>query len=102
LFALDWLYRIASPHEMKPEVVERERHPVEVEVGAKPREVMDWINALYVYPRYLLVPGLWKREFNLDTTERRDIYTYRSLRSITPADLKQFYNRHYSPSRMTV
>ncbi len=102
LFALDWLYRIASPHEMKPEVVERELHPVEVEVGAKPREMMEWLNALYFNPPYLRSPGLWKREFNMETTERRDFYLYRSLRSITSADLKQFYDSYYSPSRMTV
>ena len=102
LFALDWLYRITSPHEMKPDVVERELHPVEVEVGAKPREVMDWLFALYLNPVYLRPPGLWMREFNLAAAERRDFYLYRSLHSITPADLKEFYNRHYSPSRMTV
>jgi predicted Zn-dependent peptidase len=102
LFALDWLYRIVSPHEMKPEVVERERQPVEVEVYAKPREIMDWINVLYLNPRYLRFPGLWRREFNLETTEGRDFYTYRSLRAITPSDLKEFYERYYSPSRMTV
>lgn len=102
LFALDWLYRIVSPHEMKPDVVERERYPVEVEVGARPREITDWINALYVLPPFLRLPGTWKRQFNLDTTESRDFYTYRSLRSITPAELKQFYDRHYSPKRMTL
>jgi len=102
LFALDWLYRIISPHEMKPDVVERERYPVEVEVGARPREITDWINALYVFPPFLRLPGRWKREFGLETTESRDIYPYRSLRSITPADLKGFYDRYYSPKRMTV
>ena len=102
LFALDWLYRVISPHEMKPEVVERERYPVEVEVGAKPREIMDWVGAVYVNPPYLRLPGAWKRDFGIATTEARDYYTYRSLRSITPQELRQFYDRHYSPARMTL
>ena len=102
LYALDWLYRIISPHEMKPDVVDRERSPVEVEVGARPREISDWINALYFYPPILRRPGFWKGEFNLDTPESRDIYTYRSLRSITPDELKQFYDRYYVPRRMTL
>ena len=102
LFALDWLYRVISPHEMKPDVVERERYPVEVEVGAKPREIMDWVDAVYVNPPYLRPPGAWKREFGIQTTEARDFYTYRSLRSITPRELRQFYDRHYSPARMTL
>jgi predicted Zn-dependent peptidase len=102
LFALEWLYRIASPHEMKPEVVERERYPVEVEVGAKPREISDWLFALYVNPPLLRSPGIWKRQFNLATNESRDFYPFRSLRSITPEDLKAFYDRYYTPQRMTL
>jgi predicted Zn-dependent peptidase len=102
LYALDWLYRILSPKEMRPETVERERYPVEVEVGAKPRELSDWITALYLNPPYLRLPGMWKREFGLETTEFRDVYTYRSLRSITPEDLRSFYERYYVPSRMTL
>lgn len=101
LFALEWLYRIVSPHEMKPDVVERERYPVEVEVGAKPREIMDWVNALYFNPPFMRLPGTWTREFGIEIPTR-DFYTYRSLRSITPEDLRQFYDRHYSPSRMTL
>ena len=102
LFALDWLYRLLSPHDMKPEVVNRERSPVEVEVGARPREIGDWIFALYINPPYLRPPGTWKREFGIETNEARDYYTYRSLRSITPGELKDFYNRYYSPNRMTL
>lgn len=102
LFALDWLYRLLAPHDMKPEVVDRERSPVEVEVGARPREIGDWISALYFNPPYLRPPGTWKREFGIETDEARDYYPYRSLRSITPGELKGFYNRYYSPSRMTL
>jgi predicted Zn-dependent peptidase len=99
LFALDWLYRVISPHDLKADVVERERYPVEVEVGAKPREIMDWFDAWYLNLPLLRFPGTWEREFGIESP-RRDFYTYRSLRSMTPQELKDFYDRYYSPSNM--
>jgi predicted Zn-dependent peptidase len=63
---------------------------------------MDWVGVVYVNPPYLRLPGAWKREFGIATTEARDYYTYRSLRSITPQELRQFYDRHDSPARMTL
>jgi predicted Zn-dependent peptidase len=37
VFALGWLYRIIAPHAMNPDVVERQREPVSLEIGARPR-----------------------------------------------------------------
>jgi predicted Zn-dependent peptidase len=102
LAAIDWLARLVSPHDMTPEVVERERQPVEVEVAARPRELFDWIFASYVNPPALRLPDLWQREFGIQTRQSRDEYSYRSLRSITPEDLRQFYERYYSPRLMAL
>jgi predicted Zn-dependent peptidase len=101
LFALEWLYHVVSPHEMAPDVVERERRPVEVEVGAKPREALDWIDALYINPVLLRLPDFWETEFGL-AYPQRDWNPYRSLHAITPEELRQFYDRYYSPAAMTV
>ncbi|MEK6303652.1 MAG: pitrilysin family protein [Acidobacteriota bacterium] len=100
LFALDWLYRILSPHEMDAAVVERQREPVAIEIWAKPRELFDWVEASYVNPSWLRPPDFWQKEFGLGA--RRDVYLYRSLHKITPDDLRWFYETYYSPSRMTL
>lgn len=102
LFALDWLYRIVSPHEMRPDIVSRQREPVAVELGARPREVMDWIAAHYIYPPWLRPSGFWEREFGLSTRHARDYYPYRSLHAIGPEDLRGFYETYYVPSTMTL
>ena len=100
--ALEWLYRIVSPHAMDPEIVKRQRDPVALEIGARPRQLLDWLWALYVDPAWLRLAGFWESEFGLETRDARDYYPYRSLRRITPADLRSFYETYYVPSRMTL
>ena len=41
LFALRWLHRVLAPHAMDPQVVERQREPVALEVRARPRQLFD-------------------------------------------------------------
>jgi len=102
LFALDWLYRIVSPHEMASEIVERQRTPLMVELDARPRELMDWVYDYYLFPAWLRLPDFWEREFGLRTRSSRDEYLYRSLSDITPEDLRWFYNTYYAPECMTL
>ncbi len=102
LFALDWLYRIISPHAMLPDIVDRQREPVAIEMDARPRELLDWIFAYYLHPPWLRLPGFWEREFGLSTRHSRDYYPYRSLHAITPEDLRWFYDTYYVPSTMTL
>jgi predicted Zn-dependent peptidase len=102
LFALDWLYRVISPHDMDAAVVDRERQPVALEIGARPRSVSDWLEVLYVDPPWLKFGGTWERHFGFETNFRRDIYSYRSLNSITPEDLRAHYEKYYVPGRMTL
>lgn len=101
-FALDWIYRIVSPHEMDPEVVERQRKPVAVEIRAQPREFFDWIWAYVIDPPWLRMKGFWEREFGMETRLYRWYDPYTSLNSIGPEDLRQFYDTYYVPSRMTL
>lgn len=101
LFALDWLYRIVSPHEMPPDVVERQRTPMLVELNARPRELLDWIMAYYVYPPWLRLSDFWEREFGVPAPVR-DYYAYRSVSRITPEDLRWFYDTYYTPEGMTL
>ena len=101
-FALDWLYRIVSPHEMDPDVVETQRQPVALEIGARPREFFDWIMAYVIDPPWLRMEGFWEREFGLETRLYRWYDPYTSLYSIGPEDLREFYDTYYVPSRMTL
>ena len=102
LFALDWLYRLISPHEMNPAVVERQREPVSIEVWAKPRELFDWLETYYVNPPWLRRRDFWQKEFGLSTGAGRDVYLYRGLHKITSDDLRWFYETYYVPSRTTL
>ncbi|MFY9226193.1 MAG: pitrilysin family protein [Blastocatellia bacterium] len=102
LFALDWLYKIISPHEMNQQVVERQREPIALEVGARPRELFDWINAYYLNSSWLRQPDFWSREFGEQAFPTRDDYPYQSLKQITAKDLKEFYDTYYTPTVMTL
>ncbi len=102
LFALDWLYRIVSPHEMASEIVERQRTPLMVELDARPRELVDWVYDYYLFPAWLRLPDFWEREFGLRTRDSRDEYLYRSLSDITSDDLRWFYKTYYAPECMTL
>lgn len=101
LFAIEWLAGIMSPHEMVPEVVDRGRQPVENEIGARERDVFDHLFALLEFP-WLDPPGFWEREFGIDPRRGPNPYVWRSLHSITPDDLRGFYDRYYAPGGMTV
>ena len=102
LLALDWLYRIVQPHAMEPEVVDRGRQPVALEIGVRPRELFDWIGAYVIDPPWLRVEGFWEREFNYETRQYRWYDRYANLQAITPEDLRAFYETYYVPSRMTL
>ncbi len=102
LFALEWLHGILSPHDMDPEVVERNRRPVALEIGARPPELFDRLLLYYIDPLPLRVPGFWEREFGLETRRSRQVIPWRSLGSIGPDDLRWFYETYYVPSRMTL
>ena len=101
LFAIEWLAGIMSPHEMDQLVVERGRQPVENEIGARERDVFDHLIALLEFP-WLDPPGFWEREFGIEPRRDPNPYVWRSLHSITPDDLRGFYDRYYAPGGMTV
>ena len=101
LFAIEWLGGILSPHAMDPEVVERGRQPVLNEIGARPRELLEHVQAL-LSPAWLSPAGFWEREFGIERRREPNLYLWRSLNSITPEDLQGFYDRYYAPGGMTV
>ena len=101
LFAIEWLAGILSPHEMDPAVVERGRQPVQNEIGVRPREIIDHLQALLT-PAWLSPPDFWEREFGIERRRDPFPYVWRSLNGITPEDLRGFYERYYAPGGMTV
>ncbi|MBI4854049.1 MAG: insulinase family protein [Acidobacteria bacterium] len=102
LFALEWLYKVISPHTMDEKIVERQREPVAIEVRARKRELFDWIDAYYLNPYWLRPADFWTREFGENVFPTRDWYPYESLHKITSKDLKDFYNTYYTPKGMTL
>ena len=101
LFAIEWLAGILSPHEMDPAVVDRGRQPVQNEIRARPREFFDHLVAA-LNPGWLAFPDFWEREFGIERLRAPFPDMWRSLRGITPEDLRGFYDRYYSPAVMTV
>ena len=101
LFAIEWLAGILAPHEMDPAVVDRGRQPVENEIRARPREFFDHLVAA-LNPGWLAPPDFWEREFGIERLRAPSPDMWRSLRGITPGDLRGFYDRYYSPAVMTV
>jgi len=101
LFGLEWLARVVEPHAMDSAVVERNRLPVALEIGARPRELPERIGA-WLTPRWVRRPDFWRREFGLDTRSGRDYDRWASLQAITPDDLRAYYDRYYAPGRMTL
>jgi hypothetical protein len=86
---------------MDPEVVERNRQPVALEIGARPWEIGDRV-AAWLNPSWLNRPGFWKREFGLTEARESSYDRWASLHAITPEDLKDFYERYYAPEAMTL
>ncbi|MCH7562352.1 MAG: insulinase family protein [Gemmatimonadetes bacterium] len=101
LFAIEWLSRIVSPHAMDPEVVDRNRQPVALEINARPREFFELLGA-FLNPEWLRVPGYWEREFGMVTRSARVYDRYANLHAVTAEDLRQFYDTYYVPGAMTL
>ena len=100
LFAIEWLAGILSPHAMEPVVVERVR-PVEIDVGPRPRQLLDHLWAA-LNPAWLVPGDFWAREFGMERRPDPFPDTWRSLRRIAPEDLRGFYDRYYAPGAITV
>lgn len=101
LFAIEWLAGILSPHAMEPDVVERGREPVQNEINARPRELLDHLRAV-LNPAWMIRPGFWQREFGIPRLRDPFPDEWDSLERITPEDLRGFYDRYYAPGAMTV
>ncbi len=101
LFAIEWMADLMSPHAMEPEVVARGRQPVLNEIGARPRELFDHLGAALT-PGWLTAPDFWEREFGLPRLRPPNVDRWRSLHSVAPSDLREFYDRHYAPEAITV
>lgn len=100
LFAIEWLAGIMGPREMEPSVVERNRGPLIVELGARPRSWLERLSALLSPPRH--ASHIWEREFGYRPNNDYDADLWTSLHRTTPAELRDFYDRYYAPGGFTV
>jgi predicted Zn-dependent peptidase len=101
-YGVRWLYDVIAPRALSDRLVERNREPVAIEVGARPRQLHDRIAALYLDHPLLRPRTFWAREFGLQTRLERDVDTYAALQSIRAHDLRTFYDTHYAPTEMTL
>lgn len=100
LFAIEWLADILGPREMEPAVVERNRSPLIVELGARPR---DWLERLIAWlSPQRLATHFWELELGYRPNNDSDADLWTSLHRTTPGELLDFYDRYYAPGGLTV
>ncbi|MBK6306031.1 MAG: insulinase family protein [Gemmatimonadetes bacterium] len=100
--AIAWMAQLVAPRPITQALLDQQRTPILLELGATPRRAVDWVRALYLDPPALRRASSWKREFGLTTVGDREYYPHRSLHRITPADVQGFMERYYTPSNMTL
>jgi predicted Zn-dependent peptidase len=99
-YGVEWLYGVVAPRAFAPEVVERNRAPVEVELGLRAAPggaLAAWLNHRALHP-----PGFWEREFGYAAAEERRADQRRGLAAVTAADLRRYYETYYGPATMTL
>ena len=99
-FGIEWLWKVLSRHDIDAVTADKEREPIALEIGARKRELVDELRALYWNPAWLRRPGFWEREFGLKTYASRNYNPWKSLHQIQPAELEAHYDRYYVPSQM--
>lgn len=100
--AIAWMARLVEERPISQALLDQQRPPILLEMGATPRRAVDWIRALYLDPPSLRRASSWMRDFGLETVADRDFYPYRSLNRTTPDDVRDFMQRFYVPSNMTL
>lgn len=97
-----WMARLVTPRPVSEALLDQQRSPILLELGASRRSPSEWVRALYVDPPFLRRASAWKRELGLETLADRDYYPFRSLQRITPTDVQDFTARYYVPANMTL
>lgn len=101
LFAIEWLAGVVAPRRVEPELVERNRRPIEIELGLRRPSLIDRTVG-FLRPSRLEVPLFWEREFGPAWRRDRSPDLWKSLQSISAEDGQDFYDRYYAPGNMTV
>lgn len=101
-FALRWIHTLLTPPLLRPDLIERQRTPVMLEVNARAPGPLEKLGAMVVNPPMLRPPGYWRREFDLPSEwERRDS-NWEGIQRMDSASVREFLDRYYVPSRMTL
>jgi predicted Zn-dependent peptidase len=101
-WGVHWLYDVVAPRTLYPEVVERNREPVAIEIGARRQQfTADLVRRYLFHPRLLPAP-FWRRELGIDAQEERGGSQAAGLAAITAADLQQLFETCYTPAAMTL
>jgi predicted Zn-dependent peptidase len=101
-FALRWLFDVVAPRVFTEDLLDRNREPVAIEIGARRRTLFERAALHYLHFPPLRPPGFWRREFGLETTADRVVDEFTSLMSITADDLQRFYDAYYVTPAMTL
>jgi predicted Zn-dependent peptidase len=103
LDGVEWLYRVVRPKPLSEASLRTQRDPVLLEVDARQFTLADYTLHYVFDPPALRPPGFWRQAFGLfDPHYERIQNPYRSVRNITAASLKDFYETWYSPATMTL
>jgi predicted Zn-dependent peptidase len=101
-YGIQWLYDVIAPRVLSESLVNVQRDPVAIEIGAGPRQWYERLARAGLRHSALRPAGFWLREFGLSTAQERAYDPYSTLAGIRAADLTAFYETHYSPPQMTL
>lgn len=99
-YGLQWLHDVIVPRPIPAGLVDANREPVAIEIGAGPRQWFERLAHRYLFHPSLRPSRFWLREFGLVTAQERYHDPYTSLASLSPHDLTTFYETFYTTSEM--
>jgi predicted Zn-dependent peptidase len=99
-YGLQWLHDVIAPRPIPTALVDANREPVAIEIGAGPRQSFERLAHAYLFHPSLRPAGFWLREFGVVTAQERYHDPYTSLASLSAHDLTTFYESFYTTPEM--
>ncbi|CAN5864428.1 hypothetical protein BH23GEM9_BH23GEM9_10270 [soil metagenome] len=101
-WGLHWLHDVVAPRTFSDELVDRNRGPVAVELGARTTYPFAGGPTRILNHPILLPAPFWRREFGIDAQEERGASQQTGLAAVTAGDLRRFHEKYYTPTEMTL
>jgi predicted Zn-dependent peptidase len=101
-YGVEWLHDVIAPRTLSDALVDRNREPVAVEIGARKRTPATPLAARILRHPRMVPPRFWRREFGLDAQEERRADHSAALAQLSAADLQRWFDTYFAPSEMTL